>query len=423
MMNKTILRMILATTIISSFLTGCGSHEKATKADPTAKALAISGNVDKTDTGTMIISITADKGWDKDSTPAILHVTQKDEEQEEFYHAVFADDGNTGSTKVELEAGTYTVDFVSPLNHDGSAYEVFDMGEAKDITVDINEDITVDCPMTQIPSDKVTDEMVADIVKATQEAVSKGDDSLKGNAIDTMVNNLAANVANSPNASDATKEAAKDVQEAGTTKAEGAENSKVQSGIKDDKNETVKEDKTNGNSGVQAETGKPESETMADVPSTPVAQPSDTATQAPSDTTVQAPSVTQPVETQPSTTQPTETKPVETTPVHTHTWAEHKATKTEWVANIVTVPDYETKTVYYTVCNCGMRFVRGENGYDDSAREEHAVNHLLAGEPDNTWTESETTQVQVGSHTEDHGHNETVTYTDYVYCTGCNARQ
>ena len=103
-------------------------------------------------------------------------------------------------------------------------------------------------------------------------------------------------------------------------------------------------------------------------------------------------------------------------PAHEHTWHEHTATKQEWVPNVVVVDDYQTQQVvvgFYFECNCGATFQP-----NDSTLDEHSINHILAGEPSNTWTvdKYEEQQVKVGSHEEDHGHYETVTYVDYYYC-------
>lgn len=78
------------------------------------------------------------------------------------------------------------------------------------------------------------------------------------------------------------------------------------------------------------------------------------------------------------------------------------------------VDDYEVQTVvvgYAIQCNCGAVLSPEE-------LEAHSVNHILNNEPDNHWTveKTEEQQVKVGSHEEDHGHYETVTYVDYYYC-------
>lgn len=97
---------------------------------------------------------------------------------------------------------------------------------------------------------------------------------------------------------------------------------------------------------------------------------------------------------------------------HTHSWKEHTAQK--WVSNMVTVPDYETQKIAV-----GTKFIFAYDGFsttDVSVAEQHAVELILAGVPDNYRMETiyETQTVQVGSHQEDQGHYEI--YVDYYYC-------
>ena len=105
-------------------------------------------------------------------------------------------------------------------------------------------------------------------------------------------------------------------------------------------------------------------------------------------------------------------------PAHQHSWKQHTAQK--WVSNMVTVPDYETQKVAV-----GTRYIFFYDGYtttSDANAENHAMELVLAGVDDGYRMETiyETKQVQVGSHQEDHGHNET--YVDYEYCD-CGARR
>lgn len=109
-------------------------------------------------------------------------------------------------------------------------------------------------------------------------------------------------------------------------------------------------------------------------------------------------------------------------PSHTHNWVAHTATKQVWVPNIVVVDDYETQNVLVRtdiICNCGAVFTGGA-GYD-----EHAMNHVLAGEPSNSTPKAiyEQQSVKVGSHEEDHGYYKDEPYTDYMYCSDCGTRQ
>ncbi len=125
---------------------------------------------------------------------------------------------------------------------------------------------------------------------------------------------------------------------------------------------------------------------------------------------------------------------------HTHSWKNHTATRQVWVSNIVTVPDYETQTVYgarfYTMSGDGTYVANGptywfENGFTTTdlkdiirtgiknADENGLYNGVYYANYQNV---SKTVQVQVGSHQEDQGHYETESYVDYQYCS-CGARQ
>lgn len=105
-------------------------------------------------------------------------------------------------------------------------------------------------------------------------------------------------------------------------------------------------------------------------------------------------------------------------PAHQHSWKQHTAQK--WVSNMVTVPDYETQKVYV-----GTRYTFFYDGYSTMSAadaDNHSMELILAGVDDGYRSEDiyEKKQVQVGSHQEDHGHNET--YVDYEYCD-CGARR
>ena len=413
MKNRMILITILAATIISGVITGCGSSKDTTAKAASTTKTEKSSDTDKAQTEKKIndleISVTVDNGWDSDSTPAILHVTS---DTVDFCHAITPDaEGGKGSTTVSLANDTYTVEFISPLNHDGSAYEIFDMGTAQEITVEYGKDMVIDCEMTQIPADKVTDEMIQDIVKKTQDAIAKGDDTLKGDAGKNTLDKLAENVQNSPNASEETKDMAESVKTETEVKAPEAENqteNKTENNAVENnnvqnnnsQNNNVPDNSNAGNNNVPNNAGNnniqnnnnQNNNTQAPVaPSNP----------APVEKPVEKPSA--PVVTEPEA------------PVHTHSWADHTVTTQEWVSNMVTVPDYETQSTLVWVCNCGA-VVEG-NGNS------HAETHILNDEPANGHNETRTTQVQVGSHTEDQGHYESKTTVDYRYCTGCGAKQ
>lgn len=326
------------------------------------------------------LSVTADHGWDENSTPAIAHIEGDDVD---FYHAVTPDaDGNKGTSTVELAEGDYTVSFVSPVNSDGSAFDIYDTGAPVDITVDADAKTApaVNCPMAQIPADKVTDDMLADIIDKTKDAIEKGDETLKGDAGTGILDKLDGNVAKNPNASDKTKQEATDADKDVDVNDKPAQTTPS---AKNDANA-----KTDSNAGSQSSSnGSSNSGNSGSASSKPS-----------------------------QSSQPSK-------PAHTHTWVNHTATRDVWVSNWVDVPDYGTQQVAV-----GTKYIFAYDGYtttDSNDAKWHSVALIKQGVPDNYRTETiyETQQVQTGSHKEDHGYNQTETYVDYVYCSSCGARQ
>lgn len=335
------------------------------------------------------LSVTADHGWDENSTPAIAHIEGNDVD---FYHAVTPGaEGNKGTSTVELAEGDYTVSFVSPVNSDGSAFDIYDTGAPVDITVDADAKTApaVNCPMTQIPADKVTDDMLADIVNKTKDAIKKGDETLKGDAGTGILDKLDGNVAKNPNASDKTKQEATDADK------EVDVNDKPAQTTPSAKNDSAKAD--NGNAGSQSSNNGSSNSGSTN------AGNSGSASNKPSK------------------------------PAHTHTWVNHTATRQVWVSNWVDVPDYETKTIYggqlYTEQPDGTWLGNGETYWFYTDADFEAFKNLIVekmkteGYCGNYVNRTKTEKVQVGSHKEDHGSYSTETYVDYVYCTSCGAHQ
>lgn len=329
------------------------------------------------------LSVTADHGWDENSTPAIAHIEGNDVD---FYHAVTPDaEGNKGTSTVELAEGDYTVSFVSPVNSDGSAFDIYDTGAPVDITVDADAKTApaVNCPMAQIPADKVTDEMLANIVNKTKDAIKKGDETLKGDAGTGILDKLDGNVAKNPNASDKTKQEATDADK------DVDVNDKPAQTTPPAKTDNAKAD---NNAGSQSSnTGSSNSGNSGSASSKP------------------------------------------SKPAHTHTWVNHTATRQVWVSNWVDVPDYETKTIYggqlYTEQPDGTWLSNGETYWFYTDADFEAFKNLIVekmkteGYCGNYVNRTKTEKVQVGSHKEDHGSYSTETYVDYVYCTSCGAHQ
>ena len=319
------------------------------------------------------LSVTADHGWDENSTPAIAHIEGNDVD---FYHAVTPDaEGNKGTSTVELAEGDYTVSFVSPVNSNGSAFDIYDTGAPVDITVDADAKTApaVNCPMAQIPADKVTDDMLADIVDKTKDAIKKGDETLKGDAGTGILDKLDGNVAKNPNASDKTKQEATDADK--------------DVDVNDKPAQTTPSAKTDSNAGSQpSNNGSSNSGNSGSASSKPS-----------------------------QSSQPSK-------PAHTHNWVNHTATRQVWVSNWVDVPDYSTQQV---IVGNTFIFSDGYSTTDVSAAEAHARELIIAGKDSGYQTRPvyENQTVQTGSHKEDHGSYTTETYVDYVYCSSCGARQ
>lgn len=322
------------------------------------------------------LSVTADHGWDENSTPAIAHIEGDDVD---FYHAVTPDaDGNKGTSTVELAEGDYTVSFVSPVNSDGSAFDIYDTGAPVDITVDADAKTApaVNCPMAQIPADKVTDDMLADIVNKTKDAIKKGDETLKGDAGTGILDKLDGNVAKNPNASDKTKQEATDADKDVDVNDKPAQTTPS---AKNDGN------KADSNAGSQPSNAGSSNACSASSKPSQSSQPSK--------------------------------------PAHTHNWVNHTATRQVWVSNWVDVPDYGTQQVAVD-----SKYIFAYDGYattDINDAKAHARALIMQGVPENYRTETiyENQTVQTGSHKEDHGSYTTETYVDYVYCSSCGARQ
>lgn len=326
----------------------------------------------------LTINVTADAGWDGESTPAIAHI---EGDGVDFYHAVNPDaEGNKGTSTVELAEGEYAVSLISPLNRDGSAYELHEASEKQHVSVEADGELSIDFVMKLIPADVVTDEMAQDIVSRTKLAIDGGDETLKGDAGRSVLERLERNAAANPNASDETKDEAAKAEDEVDVDGEPVATAPAATG-----------DSGNGEGGT-ASGGGSASGGSSSSGGSGGGQAS----------------------------------------AHAHSWKDHTATRQVWVENWVTVPDYETQTIYggrlYTQNGDGSWTANGATYwfYTDADRE--AFKNLLRdmikneGYIGNYQNVSKTEQVQVGSHQEDQGWYETETYVDYQYCD-CGARR
>lgn len=338
-------------------------------------------------TAQLTINVTADAGWDGESTPAIARIEGA---SVDFYHAINPEaEGNAGASTVELAEGDYTVSLIKPLNRDGSTYKLSETNDEQLIHVEADGGLSIDFAMKLIAAEDVTDEAIQDIVSQTKRAIAGGDETLKGDAGRSVLERLERNAAANPNASDETKEEAAKAEEEADVDGDPATSIPQASGSSG-----------SGTGGTASEGGSSDGNASSSSGGTDGDQAS----------------------------------------AHTHNWKDHTATRRVWVENWVTVPDYETQTIYgarfYTMTSPGTYIANGptywfENGFthDDlkaiiaeglrNADENGLYNGVYYGNYQNV---SKTEQVQVGSHQEDQGWYETETYVDYQYCD-CGARK
>lgn len=327
----------------------------------------------------LTINVTADAGWDENSTPAIAHIEGG---EVDFYHAISPDvERGRGTSTIGLSEGDYTVSLISPLNSDGTAYELYETSEEQRISLEADGELSIDFAMKLVAAGDVTDEQIRDIVSQTKAAVQNGDETLKGVAGRAVLERLEQNAAANPNASDEIKAEAARAEDEADVDGEPANPTPPSSSSSGGGLDAVVSEGGSSSSGEAASGGNAGSGQA---------------------------------------------------PAHTHTWKDHTATRQVWVSNMVTVPDYEAQTIQgaqlYTQHSDGQWYSDGavywfENGFtiNDLAAiiRDKMVNEGYIG---NYVNRTKTEQVQVGSHQEDQGWYETETYVDYQYCD-CGERK
>ena len=182
--------------LCAALLIGGGGYA-ITHADWTGKANAPAVSQSKDDEEQdMVLSleVKAD-GWDTEtSTPVIAHIEDEDGKVD-FYTAIAA---NKQVTVKVGESGTYTVTFISPVNADGSIYEV----SSKKVTAGKADKKTASTAVTfnKVDADKVTKDDLTAIAKDVAAAVKKGDSTLTGDKGAEVVKKFEDNIKKNPNA-------------------------------------------------------------------------------------------------------------------------------------------------------------------------------------------------------------------------------
>ncbi len=139
-------------------------------------------------------------GWVKgESSPVIAHIVNK-EEKVDYYHAYDANEPHALDVPAE---GEYEVSFISPVDKDGSIYEVPKTAKVKSEAEDKDGKGEVDeltFEFKPIAADKADADALNAIVKSVGEAVKKGDETLTGAKGTKVIELVKENAKANPNA-------------------------------------------------------------------------------------------------------------------------------------------------------------------------------------------------------------------------------
>lgn len=139
-------------------------------------------------------------GWVKgESSPVIAHIVNK-EEKVDYYHAYDANEPHALDVPAE---GEYEVSFISPVDKDGSIYEVPKTAKVKSEAEDKDGKDTGDelpFEFKPIAADKADADALNAIVKSVGDAVKKGDETLTGANGTKVIELVKENAKANPNA-------------------------------------------------------------------------------------------------------------------------------------------------------------------------------------------------------------------------------
>lgn len=139
-------------------------------------------------------------GWVKgESSPVIAHIVNK-EEKVDYYHAYDANEPHALDVPAE---GEYEVSFISPVDKDGSIYEVPKTAKVKSEAEDKDGKGEVDeltFEFEPIAADKADADALNAIVKSVGDAVKKGDETLTGANGTKVIELVKENAKANPNA-------------------------------------------------------------------------------------------------------------------------------------------------------------------------------------------------------------------------------
>lgn len=165
------------------------------------------------------------EGVTADSSPLITRYVCTDgaDEGVEFYHATSASDAIEGKDNVQLTEGTWEITAIPIINPDGSITTPAGGGEQA-VSGDQKDSGSTEFTGDTKPAENVTQDDIDKVLDKVNEAVSKGDGTLTGDAGKDVVNKVTDNASKAPAAD---KEKVEEKKDAATDSAVKAEDKKT----------------------------------------------------------------------------------------------------------------------------------------------------------------------------------------------------
>lgn len=165
------------------------------------------------------------EGVTVDSSPLITRYVCTDgaDEGVEFYHATAASDAIEGKDSVRLTEGTWKITAIPIINPDGSITTPAGGGEQA-VSGEQKGSGSTEFTGETKPAEDVTQDDIDKVLDKVNEAVSKGDSTLTGDAGKDMVNKVTDNASKAPAAD---KEKVEEKKDAATDSAAKAEEKKA----------------------------------------------------------------------------------------------------------------------------------------------------------------------------------------------------
>lgn len=188
------------------------------EADGDSGKKQVSEKTDQTVTWTVKIEA---EGVTADSSPLITRYVCTDgaDEGVEFYHATSASDATEGKDSVQLTEGTWEITAIPIINRDGSITTPAGGGEQAVSGASKDSGSTEFTGETK-PAENVTQDDIDKVLDKVNEAVSKGDGTLTGDAGKDVVNKVTDNASKAPAADKEKVEEKKDAATDSAVKAE-----------------------------------------------------------------------------------------------------------------------------------------------------------------------------------------------------------